>query len=295
MTVNNQHHSKENGSALVVTIMITSVILILAIVLLQRIIPYSRQIRSMQDSMQAYYSAKSEAEIGKYEFQLSQYREDYEPLGTNTRIESASGSLALWLPDLQTTGATKKLWDVVIVSKDVQIPIQLRLYKEDNNLRAFGTSRSDPTKHILNAIGGGVTFDVGGIEMNIGWFKPKINSINTNIAIEFTSSFPSFPSYFGEGTIAGGTLELMEVPGNSGVTLQNIFNGIEDINDCDKMFCYLNLKLPAGSTESFIDFTLSDNSHKIPDINAILVADGISSNGLYHSRIIELIPVTQSI
>jgi len=64
----NKHHQKENGSALVVTIMITSVILILAIVLLQRIIPYSRQIRSMQDSMQAYYTARSEAEIGKYEF-----------------------------------------------------------------------------------------------------------------------------------------------------------------------------------------------------------------------------------
>lgn len=95
MMYKNQHHQKENGSALVVTIMITSVILILAIVLLQRIIPYSRQIRSMQDSMQAYYTARSEAEIGKYEFELSQYREDYEPAGSNTRIESTSGSLAL--------------------------------------------------------------------------------------------------------------------------------------------------------------------------------------------------------
>lgn len=65
MMISRAHHRKENGSALVVTIMITSVILILAIVLLQRIIPYSRQIRSMQDSMQAYYTARSEAEIGK--------------------------------------------------------------------------------------------------------------------------------------------------------------------------------------------------------------------------------------
>jgi len=284
----------------VVTIMITSVILILAIVLLQRIIPYSRQIRSMQDSMQAYYTARSEAEIGKYEFKKEwsvwpKYREDYEPAGINTRIESVSGSLALGLPDLQTTGATKKLWDVVIVSKDVQLPIQLRLYKEDAALRAFGTSRSDPTKHILNAVGGGVTFDVGGIEMNVGWFKPKINSINTDVSIEFTSSFPSFPSFFGDGTLTWGTLDLMEILGNSGVTLQNIFNGIEDINDCDKMYCYLNLKIPSGSTESFIDFTLSDTTYKIPDLNAILVADGISGNGLYHSRIIELLPVTQSI
>lgn len=284
-----------------VTIMITSVILILAIVLLQRIIPYSRQIRSMQDSMQAYYTARSEAEIGKYEFKKEwsvwpKYRENYEPAGMHTRIEPVSGSLALGLPDLQTTGATKKLWDVVIVSKDAQLPIQLRLYKEDAALQAFGTSRSDPTKHILNAVGGGVTFDVGGIEMNSPIkFNPKISSTNTDIAIEFTSSFTEFPSFFGEGAITGGSLELMEIVGNSGVTLQSIFQGlIKDKDDCDKMYCYLNLKLPSGSTESFIDFTLNTN-YEIPDLNAILVADGISGNGLYHSRIIELLPVTQSI
>ncbi len=185
---------------------------------------------------------------------------------------------------------------MVIVSKDVQLPIQLRLYKEDTALRAFGTSRSDPTKHILNGVGGGVTFDVGGIEMNNPIkFNPKISSINTDIAIEFTSSFTGFPSFFGEGTIAGGTLELMEIVGNSGVTLQYIFQKlIENGDDCDSMYCYLNLKLPSGSTESFIDFTLNTN-YEIPDLNAILVADGISGNGLYHSRIIELLPVTQSI
>lgn len=86
----------------------------------------------------------------------------------------------------------------------------------------------------------------------------------------------------------------MRVVGNSGVTLQNIFNGIIDMNDCNMMYCYLNLKLPSGSTESFIDFTINSN-YEIPDLNAILVADGISGNGLYHSRIIELLPVTQSI
>jgi hypothetical protein len=33
----------------------------------------------------------------------------------------------------------------------------------------------------------------------------------------------------------------------------------------------------------------------IPDINAVLIADGLSKNSLYHARIIELLPVTQSI
>lgn len=33
----------------------------------------------------------------------------------------------------------------------------------------------------------------------------------------------------------------------------------------------------------------------IPDINAVAIADGLSKNGTYHARIIELIPLTQSI
>ena len=42
--------------------MLTSVMLILAVVVLQRLIPYSRQVRNMQDSTQAYYAANSEVE-----------------------------------------------------------------------------------------------------------------------------------------------------------------------------------------------------------------------------------------
>lgn len=42
--------------------MLTSVMLILAVVVLQRLIPYSRQVRNMQDSTQAYYAASSEVE-----------------------------------------------------------------------------------------------------------------------------------------------------------------------------------------------------------------------------------------
>ncbi len=33
----------------------------------------------------------------------------------------------------------------------------------------------------------------------------------------------------------------------------------------------------------------------IPDLNAVAIADGLSKNGTYHARIIELIPLTQSI
>ncbi len=48
--------------------MITSIVLIVAMILLERIVPYSRQIRGMQDSLQAYYTARSEVEVGRFLF-----------------------------------------------------------------------------------------------------------------------------------------------------------------------------------------------------------------------------------
>ncbi len=51
--------------------MITSIVLLVAMILLERIIPYSRQIRGMQDSLQAYYTARSEVEVGRFLFSES--------------------------------------------------------------------------------------------------------------------------------------------------------------------------------------------------------------------------------
>jgi hypothetical protein len=33
----------------------------------------------------------------------------------------------------------------------------------------------------------------------------------------------------------------------------------------------------------------------LPDLQAVIIADSLSKNGLYHARIIESIPMTQSI
>gem|GEM_PF-2957893 len=41
-----------------------------------------------------------------------------------------------------------------------------------------------------------------------------------------------------------------------------------------------------------VSFSLSA---PIPDLNAIIIADGLSKNTSYHTRIIELIPLIQSI
>lgn len=76
MVKNNSH--PERGSALLVTIMITSVVLLFAMILLERIIPYSRQIRGLQDSVQSYYTAKSQIELAKRDFPIERTNVDTE-------------------------------------------------------------------------------------------------------------------------------------------------------------------------------------------------------------------------
>jgi hypothetical protein len=41
-----------------------------------------------------------------------------------------------------------------------------------------------------------------------------------------------------------------------------------------------------------VSFSISTS---IPDLNAVVIADGLSQNTSYHARIVELIPLTQSI
>ena len=58
------HH----GSALVVTMLLVSVLLTAALILLQRIVPYAKSVRSMHDASQAYYTARGEIELGRLGF-----------------------------------------------------------------------------------------------------------------------------------------------------------------------------------------------------------------------------------
>lgn len=82
----------ERGSALFVTIMITSVALLFAMILLERIIPYSKQIRGMQNSLQAYYTARGEVEKARYAFNQAPSRTNQ---GDTTRIAPAGNNLAV--------------------------------------------------------------------------------------------------------------------------------------------------------------------------------------------------------
>jgi len=68
MTSLNNHPRDNHGSALVVTILLVSVMLMAALILLQRIIPYAKNVRAMNDAAQAYYTARGEVEAGRLGF-----------------------------------------------------------------------------------------------------------------------------------------------------------------------------------------------------------------------------------
>jgi hypothetical protein len=64
-------------------------------------------------------------------------------------------------------------------------------------------------------------------------------------------------------------------------------------NNCQTAsICSLSLILNGQNTS--VDFQLIADQ-KIPDLNAIVIGDGLSNNKLYHQRIIELISTSQDI
>ncbi len=127
-----------------VTIMITSVILIFSIILLERIIPYSKQVRGMQDSVQAYYTARGQVELAKNDFLKMPLRDNIDSnpqrllLGAGSIIEIAA-------PNLEGN----KFGDYIVISNNNELPLQIRLFEKDTSARAFGTSQANPIFHSL--------------------------------------------------------------------------------------------------------------------------------------------------
>jgi hypothetical protein len=102
--------------------MITSVVLILAMILLERIIPYAKQIRGMQESLQAYYSARGQVELGTLNFKKESgilhipsdpvvYDEKRKNIDPDGRI-SGSNPVVLKIPDINKA----KLSEYVIIA-----------------------------------------------------------------------------------------------------------------------------------------------------------------------------------
>ncbi len=70
-------------------------------------------------------------------------------------------------------------------------------------------------------------------------------------------------------------------------------NGTSPIDCRNASICSLTLTLNSGGPNS-IDFQLVSDQ-QIPDLNAVVIGDGLSGNGLYYQRIIDLIPTPQDI
>lgn len=290
----NNNLTSQRGSALLVTIMITSVVLLFAMILLERIIPYSKQIRGMQDSLQAYYTAKSEIELAKNEFQKKPLREN---ISNSNRIQTQTGrAIDLSMPNIDSAHPG----DYVVVSNSNELPLQIRMYENDDIPRGFGTSQKDPNFHNLSSYGGGLLFDLSnkdttGFSMNVKTDASN-TSTNGNIGVEFVySGLGGTAPFFGkvtnpltlEGKDIATAQDTNREPGRD--TLASMFN----LQNCSSASCSLKLHLTDSAAPIIpVSFTVSQN---IPDLNAIVIADGLSNNTTYHSRIVELIPLTQSI
>lgn len=294
MDKNNSH--RERGSALLVTIMITSVVLLFAMILLERIIPYSRQIRGLQDSVQSYYTAKSQVELAKKYFPIERTNVD----NTGDRIVSDVDEISLTPPEI--TGEDPGTY--VIVSEHTHLPLKIKLFENDTEPRKFGLSQKNPDFHILSSLSG-LLFDLTNRDTVTAPFSMEVatdgeNTASKTVSIEFIHNDDSgavIPPFFGNrGPVTSlDGLNIADITNNSGDALSDIVGA----NNCVSATCSLKVSLSLVNTDPTTESTMIPVSFSvstdIPDLNAIIVADGISPNETYHSRIIELIPLIQGI
>lgn len=160
--------------------MITSIVLILAMILLEKIVPYSRQIRSMQDSLQAYYTARGEVELGKLALKN---------LGTRTNIDpdnrmTGNNPLVLGIPKIDSTNTGA----YVVVAQGPELPLSIQFFKNDTLSQSFGTYPGSPEGHLLSTFDGGTTLDLSGTDIGSGspmTMKSQTTATNTSIIMEF--------------------------------------------------------------------------------------------------------------
>jgi len=297
---NNSSIKTQKGSALIVTIMITSVSIMFAILLLERVIPYARQIRGMEDSLQAYYQAKGEIELAKNDFFKKQIR------GNIRDVDRVLASAVIWEINLKyPTLDESKRGDFVVISNNSKLPLKIRLFEKDAQIQSFGTSQKDPDYHAFPTYGGWLFFDIsnfGSTQWGTTPFSMAVNTEDTTILagikVEFVHTSGSITPFF--GTVEEDPLWPLDG--------KNIKNAIDKnriapsdvlshttnlLGECKTASCALKLELISASPSIVpVSFSLSA---PIPDLNAVVVADGLSKKANYHTRIIELIPLIQSI
>jgi len=247
----------------------------------------------MQDSVQAYYTAKGEVEMARYEFSDTRKNID----DPETRIQDSGDQvISLTPPSL----SNKNPGSYLIVSEDNYLPLRIRLFEKDELARSFGTSQKNSDFHTLWS-GGGILFDLS--NRNTASYSMKIKTDTDNeaaeadISVEFVYSGANnrVVTFFWNNTtpetIHGEDIAEIKKNTDPPDSLADILS----TNNCQSASCSLKLLLTNTSTPTIITPVRFTVSTAIPDLNAIIVADGISPNGSYHSRIIELIPLIQGI
>lgn len=365
MTSLNNHSPRENhGSAMVVTILLVSVMLTAALILLQRIIPYAKNVRWMNDAMQSYYTARGGVEAARHGFFYeggdsvtawhlptifgllsqawsptsavpSKWRKNVEPTlipGTSSRISfdlATSHIIKIALPNLHTN--THKNRDYIINAVGATLPLNIKLFAGDLTPKKFGTSQRDPEYHTLNPKNlWGLRFDLRDINTASGDFGltlkfltgyvPTDEAILT-VKIQYTAgtTIRTFTvEYDKTAGYTGGDLNLktnlkewviQEIDNVGGITIETLGNGntlsnfldTYKCNDTDITSCSITFNLGNinnASLEPLAHFQLISTGWSaifIPDLNAVVIGDGLSDNGLYFQRVVDLIPTRQDI
>ncbi len=269
------------------TIMITSVVLIFAMILLERIIPYSKQIRGLEDSVQSYYGARSQVELAKNNFWISRENRDTE----NRIILGTDENISLLPPNL----SSENPGEYIIVSEHTYLPLRINLFEEDTTTRWFGTSQKNSSFHTLSSLSG-ILFDLSGRDTTNLSMKIKTeweDSSQKNLVIEFIHSgnSSSVTPFF--WNISTNSLDWMDITEATNANDETLEEKLSNIN-CLSASCSLKIMLIDSGTPRVIPIALT-LSTAIPDLNAVIVADGLSQNTAYHSRIVELIPLIQGI
>ena len=98
----------------------------------------------MQDSVQAYYTAKGEVEMAR-----SMFRETRENIDPDNRIENEEENVSLIPPNFDS----KKYGSYLIVSEHKYLPLHMRLFAGDENVRSFGKSQKNSNFHTFTDVG----------------------------------------------------------------------------------------------------------------------------------------------
>lgn len=210
--------------------------------------------------------------------------------------------LDLKYPDI----SKEKQGTYVIVSKHFTLPLRLRLFEKDESVKNFWTDPLDPEYHSLTSYSGWLLFDLS----ELGWSgsaafsmdvttHPDFVSIPGGIDVEFVHvSGGNTTPYFGtltetplrpvHGKNIRNALDINRLAGRDSFSyLMNLLGW------CHLAQCSLKLRL--SETDEFSLPTRFTLSQAIPDLHAVIVADGLTKNAEYHSRIVSLVPNVQSL